>query len=118
MTKIKLIHEPLEYIEQFLSIFKLFKNKLKFTNNKKSKNNFKDILDDEEDEVLINPNLIENAKHKANVEKRKKTATHYQLDNEEIDEFGQVKKPEILAKYDQGLDGDGKKRETFRLGFV
>jgi U4/U6.U5 tri-snRNP-associated protein 1 len=78
----------------------------------------KGILEDDEDEVLINPNMIENERHKLHMERRKKKATHYQAyeDGEEIDEFGQVKQREILAKYDDGLDGEAKKHETFRLG--
>jgi hypothetical protein len=66
--------------------------------------------------VLINPNMLENERHKLMVERRKKKATHYQAyEEEEMDEFGQVKRPDILAKYNEGMDGEEKKRERFRL---
>ena len=73
-------------------------------------------MEEDDEEMLINPNMLENERHKLNVERRKKKATHYQSYDEEIDEFGQAKRPEILSKYDEGMDGDAKKRETFRLG--
>ncbi|KAF7626084.1 hypothetical protein Mgra_00009722 [Meloidogyne graminicola] len=60
--------------------------------------------------------MLENERHKLNVERRKKKATHYQAyEEEEIDEFGQIKRKEILDKYDEGLDGEAKKKEKFRL---
>ncbi|KAF7635704.1 hypothetical protein Mgra_00004798 [Meloidogyne graminicola] len=72
--------------------------------------------EDGDEEVLINPNMLENERHKLNVERRKKKATHYQAyEEEEIDEFGQIKRKEILDKYDEGLDGEAKKKEKFRL---
>lgn len=74
------------------------------------------MLDEDGDEVLINPNLIENEMHKRNVELRKKTGS-YKPYEEEVDEYGMSKKQQILAKYDEGLDGS-KERETFRLGMI
>uniref|UniRef100_A0A1I8AZM1 U4/U6.U5 tri-snRNP-associated protein 1 n=1 Tax=Meloidogyne hapla TaxID=6305 RepID=A0A1I8AZM1_MELHA len=72
--------------------------------------------EDADEEVLINPNMVENERTKLNVERRKKKATHYQAyEEEEIDEFGQIKRKEILDKYDEGMDGEAKKKETFRL---
>ncbi|KAI3414210.1 hypothetical protein GPALN_011667 [Globodera pallida] len=73
----------------------------------------KEILDEAEDEVLINPNMLENERHKLNVEKRKKK-DNYQPYEEEVDEFGQIRKQQMLAKYDESMDGE-KERETFRL---
>ncbi|KAL3067946.1 hypothetical protein niasHT_037936 [Heterodera trifolii] len=73
----------------------------------------KDILEDGADEVLINPNMLENERHKLNVERRKKK-DHYNPYEEEVDEFGQVKKQQMLSKYDEGIDGE-KERDTFRL---
>jgi len=62
--------------------------------------------------------MVENERTKLNVERRKKKATHYQAyEEEEIDEFGQIKRKEILDKYNEGMDGENKKKETFRLGF-
>ncbi|CAK5128331.1 unnamed protein product [Meloidogyne enterolobii] len=75
--------------------------------------------EDADEEILINPNMVENERTKLNVERRKKKATHYQAyEEEEIDEFGQIKRKEILDKYNEGMDGENKKKETFRLGFL
>uniref|UniRef100_A0A915N312 Uncharacterized protein n=1 Tax=Meloidogyne javanica TaxID=6303 RepID=A0A915N312_MELJA len=72
--------------------------------------------EDADEEILINPNMVENERTKLNVERRKKKATHYQAyEEEEIDEFGQIKRKEILDKYNEGMDGENKKKETFRL---
>lgn len=48
-----------------------------------------DVLDDDDEEVLINPNLLENERHKRNVELRKRKS-NYQPYEQELDEFGQV----------------------------
>ncbi|KAI6190497.1 U4/U6.U5 tri-snRNP-associated protein 1 [Aphelenchoides bicaudatus] len=74
----------------------------------------KHVLDDDTEEMLVNPNMVENEHHKRNVEKRKQKSDYSAYEEETIDEFGNAKKKAILDKYDQDLDGDGP-RETFRL---
>lgn len=96
-----------------------------------------DVLDDDTEEVLINPSLVDNERHKRNAELRKKKSTYAAYDEETVDEYGvvsdlsdlvnnsmisfdsryqfqfQAKKKSILDKYDDP-DGEGP-RETFRL---
>ena len=77
------------------------------------------MLDEGDEEVLINPNMLENERHRRNVETRKsgKAGTRPWEEEDTIDEFtGEVVRPSMLSKYDGGLDGEGKKKETFRLG--
>ncbi|CAB3399413.1 unnamed protein product [Caenorhabditis bovis] len=71
----------------------------------------KGVLDDG-DEVLVNPNLLENERHVRNVELRKRK-DHYRNYDEEVDEFGNKKNFGVLAKYDEELEGVPK--EQFRL---
>uniref|UniRef100_A0A915EEI4 U4/U6.U5 tri-snRNP-associated protein 1 n=1 Tax=Ditylenchus dipsaci TaxID=166011 RepID=A0A915EEI4_9BILA len=76
----------------------------------------KGVLEDNDEEVLINPNLLENERHKRNIELKKKKGNYQPYeDDEAVDEFGQPSKQKMLSKYDEGLDGDEKERETFRL---
>uniref|UniRef100_A0A1I7RX34 U4/U6.U5 tri-snRNP-associated protein 1 n=1 Tax=Bursaphelenchus xylophilus TaxID=6326 RepID=A0A1I7RX34_BURXY len=72
------------------------------------------VLDEDGEEILINPNLVDNERHKKNVELRKQKKDYNPYDDDEVDEFGMTKKQQILSKYDRDLDGDVK-RETFRL---
>jgi U4/U6.U5 tri-snRNP-associated protein 1 len=77
---------------------------------------------------LINPNLIDNERHKRNIERRKQKSDYKPYEDEEVDEYGMVsilisafvnnslfqpKKQSILSKYDD--DAEEPKRETFRL---
>ncbi|VDM96675.1 unnamed protein product [Thelazia callipaeda] len=68
---------------------------------------------DEGEEVLVNPNLIEDERHKKNLELKKKKG-HYESYAEEFDEYGMPKEKSVLSKYDEDLEGETKK--TFRLG--
>ncbi|CAD5225951.1 unnamed protein product [Bursaphelenchus okinawaensis] len=74
----------------------------------------RNVLDDDGEEVLINPNLIDNERHKKNVELRKQKKDYNPYEDEEVDEFGMTKKQQILSKYDRDMD-EPVKRETFRL---
>ncbi|CCD67759.1 SNU66/SART1 family protein [Caenorhabditis elegans] len=71
----------------------------------------KGVLDDG-DEVLVNPNLLDNERHVRNVELRKRKDPNRNFD-EDVDEFGNAKNFGVLAKYDETLEGEQKKQ--FRL---
>uniref|UniRef100_A0A0N5AQA4 U4/U6.U5 tri-snRNP-associated protein 1 n=1 Tax=Syphacia muris TaxID=451379 RepID=A0A0N5AQA4_9BILA len=71
----------------------------------------KDVLADEE-EVLINPNLVDNKRYERNVELRKRKS-RYEPYAEDFDEFGMPKDHGLLAKYDEEIEGE--KKEGFRL---
>ncbi|CAL2044278.1 unnamed protein product [Caenorhabditis brenneri] len=71
----------------------------------------KGILDDG-DEVLVNPNMLDDERHGRNVELRKRKDPHRNFD-EDVDEFGNLKNFGVLAKYDETLEGVEKKQ--FRL---
>ena len=49
-----------------------------------------DVLAEDDDEVLMNPNLVENEMHKKNVELRKRK-DRYNAYEENLDEFGNVR---------------------------
>uniref|UniRef100_A0A0N4Z4P7 U4/U6.U5 tri-snRNP-associated protein 1 n=1 Tax=Parastrongyloides trichosuri TaxID=131310 RepID=A0A0N4Z4P7_PARTI len=72
----------------------------------------KHVLDEDEDEVLINPNLVEDERAQRNVLLRKKQ-DHYGTVVDEYDEWGNPIDKGVLAKYDEVLEGE--KQETFRL---
>ncbi|CAI2355212.1 unnamed protein product [Caenorhabditis sp. 36 PRJEB53466] len=71
----------------------------------------KGVLDDG-DEVLVNPNMLDDERHKKNVELRKRKDPRRNFD-EDVDEFGNLKNFGVLAKYDETLEGEQKKQ--FRL---
>ncbi|UMM32633.1 hypothetical protein L5515_006361 [Caenorhabditis briggsae] len=71
----------------------------------------KGILDDG-DEVLVNPNMLDDERHVRNVELRKRKDPNRNFD-EDVDEFGNLKNFGVLAKYDETLEGEQKKQ--FRL---
>lgn len=66
---------------------------------------------DEGEEVLINPNLIENERYARNVELKKRKELQKGFDD--VDEFGNPKSYGVLTKYDEELEG--MQREKFRL---
>uniref|UniRef100_A0A0K0EJC8 SART-1 family protein n=1 Tax=Strongyloides stercoralis TaxID=6248 RepID=A0A0K0EJC8_STRER len=72
----------------------------------------KHVLDDNEDEILINPNLIDNETAQRNVRLRK-NQNHYNDLTEDFDEWGNPIDKGVLSKYDEVLEGE--KREMFRL---
>ncbi|CAD6193623.1 unnamed protein product [Caenorhabditis auriculariae] len=67
---------------------------------------------DEGDEVLVNPNLIDNERTARNVELRKRKDPYRNFD-EDVDKDGNLKSFGVLAKYDEELEGV--QREKFRL---
>ncbi|KAK6010763.1 hypothetical protein OSTOST_24170, partial [Ostertagia ostertagi] len=71
----------------------------------------KSVLDDGE-EVLVNPNLIENERYARNRELKRRKELQKGFDD--VDEFGNVQKSYgVLTKYDEELEGVQK--EKFRL---
>ncbi|VDO29397.1 unnamed protein product [Haemonchus placei] len=70
----------------------------------------KSVLDDGE-EVLINPNLIDNEKYARNRELKRRKELQKGFDD--VDEFGNKKSYGVLTKYDEELEGV--QREQFRL---
>lgn len=70
------------------------------------------VLDEGED-ALINPTIVDEEKWKKNAELRKNKPQYNPYDNEEIDEFGELKKKSLLSKYDEEIEGG--KAEKFRL---
>ena len=73
----------------------------------------KDILDEEGDEdVLVNVNMLDNEKVNKNNE-LKKRKPDYNPYTEDIDEFGNVKRQNMLSKYDEVIEGE--KKRSFKL---
>ncbi|KAF2902324.1 hypothetical protein ILUMI_03862 [Ignelater luminosus] len=73
-----------------------------------------EVLNDDDD-VLVNVNLQDGERYKKNIEnKKKKGYTAYE--DEELDEFGNLKPKSLLGKYDEEIEGE--KREGFRIGHV
>nr|CDJ88195.1 SART-1 protein domain containing protein [Haemonchus contortus] len=70
----------------------------------------KSVLDDGE-EVLVNPNLIDNEKYARNRELKRRKELQKGFDD--VDEFGNKKSYGVLTKYDEELEGV--QREQFRL---
>lgn len=69
----------------------------------------KDVLDEEEDDVLVNVNLVDDEKYKKNIENKKKKNPYNAYDVEELDEFGNPKLKSLLYKYDEEIEGEKKK---------
>ncbi|XP_040567590.1 U4/U6.U5 tri-snRNP-associated protein 1 [Lepeophtheirus salmonis] len=77
-----------------------------------------DILDDTESDVLVNVNMMDDEKAKKKIEDAKKTKTGYNPYDQEMvdDETGELKKKNLLDKYDEEIDGEAKK--SFQIGSV
>ncbi|CAL1275394.1 unnamed protein product [Larinioides sclopetarius] len=69
---------------------------------------------EEEDDVLENVNIIDNERYAKNVELKKKKPDYRPYEEPEFDEFGILKKKNLLSKYDEEIQGEQKK--TFKLG--
>lgn len=72
---------------------------------------------DEGDDVLVNVNLIDEEKYEKNLRNKKlkpNTFGYNVFDDNEMDEFGNYKKKEILSKYDEEIQGA--KSTSFALG--
>lgn len=76
-----------------------------------------EVLADEGD-TLINVNMIEDERHKKNVQLRKKNPLHYGYDvyEDQYDEFGNFIPRNILGKYDEDMDGNPAQSSVFMLG--
>eukprot|EP00096_Caligus_rogercresseyi_P006879 TRINITY_DN2385_c0_g1_i1.p1 TRINITY_DN2385_c0_g1~~TRINITY_DN2385_c0_g1_i1.p1 ORF type:complete len:865 (+),score=360.53 TRINITY_DN2385_c0_g1_i1:3-2597(+) len=75
-----------------------------------------DILDESEGDALINVNMLDDEKAQKRIEDTKKAKVGYNpYDQESIDEAtGELKKKNLLDKYDEEIDGEVKK--SFSLG--
>ena len=75
-----------------------------------------DILDDDATDTLVNVNMIDDEKVEKNKESIKKAKTGYNpYDQEEIDEeTGELRRKNMLDKYDEEIDGEQKK--SFVIG--
>ncbi len=96
------------------------------------------VLEEEED-VLVNVNILDNERAAKNVDNKKKVRHNPYQEQDEVDEFGevatrththththtiptpthihnlvQVKKPNMLKKYDEEIEGI--KKQSFTLG--
>ena len=71
----------------------------------------KEILDEDEEDVLHNVNIKESEKAKENVRNKAKRPG-YQAYDEVDEETGELKVRSVLDKYDEEIDG--KKTESFR----
>ncbi|KAF5308501.1 hypothetical protein FQR65_LT06166 [Abscondita terminalis] len=70
----------------------------------------KDVLEEGED-VLINVNMRENEKYQRSNENKKRKADH---DDEEVDQYGNLKPKSLLGKYDEEIEGE--KKDSFQIG--
>ncbi|KAG8180023.1 hypothetical protein JTE90_026627 [Oedothorax gibbosus] len=73
----------------------------------------KGVLEEEED-VLENVNIVDNERYAKNVENKKKKPDYKAYEEPEYDEFGILKKKNMLAKYDEEIEGE--KKKTFKIG--
>ncbi|XP_045473906.1 U4/U6.U5 tri-snRNP-associated protein 1 isoform X2 [Harmonia axyridis] len=69
---------------------------------------------EEEDDVLVNVNMLDDERHKKNLENRKNKGLLYNRFEEEFDQFGNPIEKSVLSKYDEEIDGE--KKDTFLLG--
>nr|XP_015910783.2 U4/U6.U5 tri-snRNP-associated protein 1 isoform X2 [Parasteatoda tepidariorum] len=69
---------------------------------------------EEEDDVLENVNIIDNEKYAKNVENKKKKPDYRPYEEPEFDEFGILKKKNLLSKYDEEIEGE--KKKSFKIG--
>nr|CAI5865071.1 unnamed protein product [Callosobruchus analis] len=74
----------------------------------------KGVLEEDED-VLVNVNMLDDERYRKNIENKKKKITYNPYQDDEFDEFGNPKEKSLLSKYDEEIDG--KKRESFKIGY-
>lgn len=70
-------------------------------------------MDEQGEDVLVNPNLLDDERHRKNVELRKKKPG-YNPYEEETDPLAALQDKKLLSKYDEEIDG--KKVESFKIG--
>jgi len=74
----------------------------------------KGVLDEEGGDTLVNVNIVDQEKAEKNVELKKKKPEYKPYDEEEsVDDMAMFKPKNVLAKYDEEIDGEQKK--SFRL---
>ncbi|GFS60678.1 hypothetical protein NPIL_117051 [Nephila pilipes] len=71
---------------------------------------------EEEDDVLENVNIVDNERYAKNVENKKKKPDYKPYEEPEFDEFGILKKKNLLSKYDEEIEGE--KKKTFKIGNI
>ncbi|XP_055949942.1 U4/U6.U5 tri-snRNP-associated protein 1-like isoform X2 [Argiope bruennichi] len=71
---------------------------------------------EEEDDVLENVNIVDSERYAKNIENKKKKPDYMPYEEPEYDEFGILKKKNLLSKYDEEIEGE--KKKTFKLGEV
>lgn len=74
----------------------------------------KGVLDEENEDVLENVNIVDDEKAAKNVENKTKRPDYKPFDDDEFDEFNSLKKPSLLNKYDEEIEGP--KVDMFRIG--
>lgn len=74
----------------------------------------KDVLDEEDEDVLENVNIVDDEKAAKNIENKTKRPDYKPFDDDEFDEFNSMKKPSLLNKYDEEIEGP--KVNMFRIG--
>ncbi|XP_054714322.1 U4/U6.U5 tri-snRNP-associated protein 1-like [Uloborus diversus] len=73
----------------------------------------KGVLDEEED-MLENVNILDNERYAKNVENKKRKPDYRPYEEPEYDEFGILKKKNLLSKYDEEIEGE--KKKFFKIG--
>lgn len=73
----------------------------------------KGVLEEEED-VLENVNIVDTERYAKNVENKKKKPDYKPYEEPEFDEFGILKKKNLLSKYDEEIEGE--KKKSFKIG--
>ena len=74
-----------------------------------------EILDDEAKDTLVNVNMIDDEKLAKNKENIKKSKGYNPYDQEEIDEeTGELRRKNMLDKYDEEIEGE--KKKSFVIG--
>uniref|UniRef100_A0A915I290 U4/U6.U5 tri-snRNP-associated protein 1 n=1 Tax=Romanomermis culicivorax TaxID=13658 RepID=A0A915I290_ROMCU len=73
----------------------------------------KDVLDNDSEEVLINPTLSLHERWSKNAELRKKKPG-YNAYEDEFDDLGNIREKTLLGKYDEEIDGE--KKTSFKIG--
>ncbi|XP_059161083.1 U4/U6.U5 tri-snRNP-associated protein 1-like [Physella acuta] len=74
----------------------------------------KGVLDEEDGDVLVNVNIEDDERAQKNTENKKQKPDYKPYDEPEYDEYGMLKPNNLLAKYDEEIEGA--KKDSFTLG--
>lgn len=76
-----------------------------------------EVLDDENGDTLENVNMVDDERYRKNIDNKKLDPNQYGYNvyQDEVDEFGNPIERNVLSKYDEEIDGKGKKK-TFTIG--